>query len=56
MLNEKQIERPAITENQIQYIQEVAQGIKYGTITLVFQDGVLVQVDRYEKNRIPRDT
>lgn len=53
--NKKQAERPAVTENQLRYIQEIAKDIQYGTITLVFQDGILVQVDRYEKKRIPRE-
>ncbi|MDO5548094.1 MAG: YezD family protein [Eubacteriales bacterium] len=55
MPNKKQAERPAVTENQLRYIQEIAKDIQYGTITLVFQDGILVQVDRYEKKRIPRE-
>lgn len=42
----------AITERQLQQIRQIAETIQYGTITLVFQDGVLVQIDRNEKFRI----
>jgi len=43
-----------ITPAQIQQIQEIAETIRYGSITLVFQDGVLIQIDKNEKIRIPK--
>ncbi|MDO5547942.1 MAG: YezD family protein [Eubacteriales bacterium] len=45
----------AISEKQMEMIQEIAENISYGTVTLVFQDGVLVQIDRNEKIRLPRE-
>lgn len=50
-------ERPpkeAITDVQLRQIQEIARSVRYGTINLVIQDGVLVQIDRSEKIRISR--
>lgn len=44
--------RPAITEEQLHQIQKQAETIRYGTIGLIFQDGVLVQIDRCEKIRV----
>lgn len=41
-----------ITPEQIKQIQELAGTIRYGSLTLVFQDGVLIQIDRNEKIRI----
>ena len=46
--------RPAITEEQITKIRDLADSIRYGTLTLVFQDGVLVQIDRSEKIRLDK--
>lgn len=44
--------RLAISQSQIQQIQKLANTIRYGSITLVFQDGILVQIDKSEKIRI----
>ncbi len=49
----KEERKPAISRNQIKMIQEIAENVLYGTITLVFQNGILVQIDRKEKMRIP---
>lgn len=44
--------KPAVTEQQLQQIRQLAERIRYGSITLVIQDGVLVQIDQNEKIRI----
>ena len=44
-----------VTPEQLRKIQELAETIRYGSITLVFQDGVLVQIDKSEKIRIGKD-
>lgn len=41
-----------ISEEQIEKIQNLAKSIKYGSITLVFQDGVLVQIEQNQKIRV----
>lgn len=47
--------RQAITPAQLQQIQKIAETIRYGSITLVFQNGVLIQIDRSEKIRLPQE-
>lgn len=44
-----------ITKQQLQTIEKLARTLRYGTLTLVFQDGALVQIDRSEKIRMPRE-
>ena len=44
----------AITPQQLRQIQELAETIRYGSITLVFQDGILIRIDKSEKIRIPK--
>jgi hypothetical protein len=51
----KEEQKTAISEKQVKMIKEIAEDISYGTITLVFQNGILVQIDRNEKIRIPRE-
>jgi hypothetical protein len=47
-------QRAAITQAQLQQVRELAETIRYGSITLVFQDGVLIQIDKNEKFRISK--
>lgn len=41
-----------IGEQQIAEIQALAGSLKYGSIMLIFQDGVLVQMEKHEKIRV----
>ncbi len=43
-----------IAPPQLRQIQELASTIRYGSITLVFQDGALIQIEKNEKIRIPK--
>ena len=36
----------------LEQILEALRGLRYGTVTIVVQDGVVVQVDRTEKRRL----
>lgn len=47
--------KQAISPQQIEQIQALADTIRYGSITLVFQDGALIQIDRSEKIRIQKN-
>lgn len=49
-----EVRRPAISQAQLKQIQELAETIRYGSITLVFQDGALIQIDKNEKIRLPK--
>lgn len=45
------------TRDALDRISTALRGLRYGTVTAVVQDGVVVQVDRTEKFRIEkRDT
>ena len=47
-------QHPGIPPALLEQIQKLAETIRYGSITLVFQDGVLVQIEKNEKIRIPK--
>jgi hypothetical protein len=36
----------------LQHIAEALRGLRFGTVTVVVQDGVVVQVERTEKRRL----
>ena len=40
-----------ISAEQIRQLQLLAQSLRFGTLTLVFQDGKLIQIDKNEKIR-----
>jgi hypothetical protein len=56
MVHEKrgETQKQSLTSAQLKQIQEMAETIRYGSITLAFQDGVLIQIDKNEKIRIPK--
>ena len=39
-----------------QVVREALESIRFGTVTLVVQDGRVIQVDRNEKIRLSRQT
>jgi Uncharacterized small protein (DUF2292). len=41
-----------ISKQDIEKLYEMAKSLKYGSITLVFQDGNLIQLEKNEKVRI----
>lgn len=41
-------------EAELQQIQEALRGLKYGAVSIIVQDGVVVQIDRTEKRRLRR--
>ena len=43
-----------LPDDRVEQLRELAKDLKYGTLTLVFQDGVLVQIDRNEKIRVTK--
>lgn len=38
----------------LERIRESLQGLHHGEVTVVVQDGVVVQIERTEKHRLPR--
>jgi hypothetical protein len=41
-------------DEELQQIREALQGLRFGSVTIVVQDGVVVQIDRTEKRRLQR--
>ncbi len=39
---------------ELAQIREALQGMRFGTVNIVVQDGVVVQIDRTEKKRLVR--
>lgn len=44
-------EKP-INNNYLKMIESLIVGIKYGTVTVIVQDGKIVQIEKNEKYRI----
>jgi hypothetical protein len=40
----------------IDRVEEALDGLRYGEVTVIFQDGIIVQVERTDRLRLPRDT
>jgi hypothetical protein len=38
----------------LRYVEEALHGLQYGTLTIIVQDGVIVQVERTERRRFQR--
>lgn len=40
------------TDEELKQIACLLRGLRYGSVTIVVQDGVVVQIDRTEKHRV----
>lgn len=45
----------AATGTEWTQIREALRGLRYGSVSIIVQDGVVVQIDRLEKRRIRRN-
>lgn len=52
MSSQREGKKSPITEEQLKKILTLANTTKHGSITLIFQDGLLVQIDHNEKIRV----
>jgi hypothetical protein len=52
MSNRTEAER----DSELQQIREALSGLRFGSVVVVVQDGVVVQIDRTEKRRLQRRT
>lgn len=41
-----------LREAELKEIRKALQGLQYGTVNIIVQDGVVVQIDRTEKRRL----
>jgi hypothetical protein len=56
-MNEWSLSEPAAQEREEptwNAVREALRGMQYGTVTLIVQDGLVIQVDRTEKKRLRR--
>ena len=44
----------ASSDSELQQIRQALAGLRFGSVTIVVQDGVVVQIDRTEKKRLQR--
>ena len=40
----------------LRYVEEALRGLQFGAVTIIVQDGVVVQVERTERRRFQRGT
>jgi hypothetical protein len=40
----------------LEEVRDALQGLRFGQVTIVVQDGVVVQIDRIERKRLQRRT
>jgi hypothetical protein len=45
-------EKSVFYESHLEKIKDLIGDLKYGSITIIVQDGKIVQIDRTEKHRI----
>jgi hypothetical protein len=50
-LNIKEVKNPLSSKN-IELISELVSQTRFGSVTIVIQDGVIVQIDKNEKIRV----
>ncbi|SFU52604.1 Uncharacterized small protein [Clostridium sp. DSM 8431] len=46
------MKKDVLNGNNIEILKDILSNIKYGTVTLVIQDNVLIQIDKNEKIRL----
>jgi hypothetical protein len=39
-------------DDELAQVREALRGLKFGTVTIIVQDGVIMQIDRTEKRRV----
>jgi hypothetical protein len=46
------VEQHATTDDAINQIRDSLRGLRFGSVNIIVQDGVIIQIDRTEKRRI----
>jgi hypothetical protein len=46
-------DRPEGDAQLWKFVSDALRGMQFGTVTLIVQDGFVIQVDRTEKRRLP---
>lgn len=45
---------PARLDNTLEHVRQALRGLQFGEVSIIVQDGVVVQVDRIERKRFRR--
>jgi hypothetical protein len=51
-MSDKNEEYKTLTEKDLKQISEIAAAIKFGSVTLIIQDGKIIQIEKNEKIRL----
>ena len=43
-----------LADHALEHIRESLRGLRFGSVLIIVQDGVVVQIDRTEKKRLSR--
>lgn len=46
------IQKREVTDAELDQVRQSLSGLLYGSVSIVIQDGVIVQIDRTEKRRL----
>lgn len=46
------VDRAGIADDALSQIRESLRDLRYGSVNIIVQDGVIVQIDRTEKHRL----
>ncbi len=52
--NDGVADKQGLSDTSLQAIREALRDLEFGSVTLIVQDGLIVQVDRLEKRRLVR--
>jgi len=45
-------DKPTREQEEMLQVHEALRGLRFGTVTIIVQDGVIVQIDRLDKRRL----
>lgn len=48
------MEKGQLTETSLRAIRDALKDLEFGSVTLIVQDGLVIQIDRLEKRRLRR--
>ena len=48
-------ERPGVGDETLTQIRDSLRGLRFGSVNIIVQDGVVIQIDRTEKRRLRAD-
>jgi hypothetical protein len=48
-------DRPGAANDALTQIRELLRGLRFGSVNIIVQDGVVIQIDRTEKRRLRAD-